>query len=193
MLSYNSLTNNDLTNLCLRLHLRWYNNHHEHQDTRYWMHPGKRQPTKDYVRNFKHFMQNEPKFYNPPIILYPCQRRTYNNFYFSDLTKNEPKRTQNKPNLQNAKIKVSLYAEKTYINFHPFELFKNKPNSNPIKPNLMIMEEKPLRQYEKSTHKRPVHSLFTNFYIYLKKKLLLPIIIYTGARVRNIDQNKGLV
>ena len=72
MLSYNSLTNKDLTYERFR--------------------------TKDYVRIFNLFMQNKPNFQKPKMTINYCTERTYKDFIFSDLPKNKPKQSQNKPN-----------------------------------------------------------------------------------------------
>ena len=79
----NSLANNDLTNL--------------------------QQPTKDYVRNYKQYMQNKPKFYNPHIILTTYPERTYKDFIFSELPKNKPN-SQRLPPPKNAVINARTTA-----------------------------------------------------------------------------------
>ena len=109
MLLYNSLTNNDLTNL--------------------------RQPTKDYVRNFNLFMQNEPKLYNPQTFLSPCSQSTYNNFFPSNLAKNEPKRTQNEPKVKIGKIEPNPLFKKGLYQFLPLSTYKNEPKRTQNKPN----------------------------------------------------------
>ncbi len=122
---------NPLTNLCLRYNDLTNNNPHELRDTRYWMHPGKRQPTKDYVRNFTLFMQNEPKFYNPHISLSAYPERIYNNFGFSDLAQNEPKRTPNEPKVKIGKIEPNALFKKGLYQFLPLRTYKNEPKTNP--------------------------------------------------------------
>ena len=109
MLSYNSLTNKDLIYERFR--------------------------TKDYVRNFNLFMQNEPKLYNPTTIISSCSKRTYNNFCFSDLPKNEPKRTQNEPKVKIGKIEPNPLLQKNLYKFPPLRTYKNEPKRTQIKPN----------------------------------------------------------
>ena len=103
--------------------------------------------TKDYVRNFNLFMQNEPKYYNPCIILTARPERTYNNFRPSDFPKNEPKRTQNEPKVKIGKIEPNPLFKKVLYQFLPLRTYKNepkrtqnKPKTNPIKPNLWLYE-----------------------------------------------------
>ncbi len=93
-----------------------------------------RQSTKDFVRNFNLFMQNEPKFQKPKIAINYCPQRTYTDFAFSKLLENEPKRTQNEPKLKNAKIKLIHYLKRIYNNFPYFELFKNEPKRTQTNP-----------------------------------------------------------
>ena len=95
--------------------------------------------TKDYVRNFNLFMQNEPKFYNPYIILTTYPERTYNSFGFSDFPKNEPKRTKNEPKVKIGKIAPNPLSKNDLQEFPPLRTYKNepkrtqnKPNSNPV-------------------------------------------------------------
>ena len=84
MLSYNSLTNKDLTY--------------------------ERSRTKDYVRNFTLFMQNEPKFQKPKMNL---------NNVLTKIGKIEP----------NPLFKKGLYQ---FCRFAPTKTNPNEPKTNPI-------------------------------------------------------------
>ena len=80
------------------------------------------------------FMQNEPKFQKPQMVITSCKQRTYNNLCSLELSKNEPKRTQNEPKPKNAKIKLIHYLKRTYNNFRYLALFKNEPKRTQSKP-----------------------------------------------------------
>ncbi len=105
--------------------------------------------TKDYVRNFNLFMQNEPKFYNSCIIISSRPQRTYNIFHPSDFPENEPKRTQNEPKPQNPKMIIFHYIKRTYNNFSYFALFKNEPKRTQSKPKTNPIQQD---KYGSKTH-----------------------------------------
>ncbi len=117
MLAHNSLSSNDLTNL--------------------------RQPTKDFVRNFHLFMQNEPKLRKPEMTINYCTQRTYKVPHLLEPLKNEPKRTQNEPKLKNAKMIIFHYLKRTYNNFRYFELFKNEPKRTQNEPKTNPISKDP--------------------------------------------------
>ncbi len=83
------------------------------------------------------FMQNEPKFYNPPTIVSPCLQWIYNNFLPFDLPENEPKRTQNEPKVNIGKIEANLLFAKDLYEFPPFRVIRKRTQS---KPNFYILE-----------------------------------------------------
>jgi hypothetical protein len=53
--------------------------------------------TKDYVRNYNLFMQNEPKFRKSQMNVTGLLTRKYDKMDTWSIRKNEPKRTQNEP------------------------------------------------------------------------------------------------
>ena len=80
-------------------------------------------------------MQNEPKLYNPHIILTTYPERTYNNFCFSGLPENEPKRTQNEPKVKIGKIAPNPLFQKVLYQFLPLRTYKNEPKRTQNEPN----------------------------------------------------------
>ncbi len=98
-------------------------------DTRYWIHPGKRQPTKDYVRNYKLFMQNEPNFQKSQMNVNSFITKDYENKHDWTLGENEPKTN---PIYEMPKMNVSSSIRKDYENICLYKRGKNKPKTNPI-------------------------------------------------------------
>ena len=130
---------------------------HELRDTRTELRVTN-QSTKDFVRNFNLFMQNEPKFQKPKITINYCPQRTYKDFAFSKLLENEPKRTQNEPKLKNPKINLFHYLKRTYNIFRDFALSKNKPKQTQNKPNSTIAEKTISRLKNPPTNTNHPHS-----------------------------------
>jgi hypothetical protein len=72
--------------------------------------------TKDYVRNYKLFMQNEPKFRKVKLNVNTVLTRRYDQMDTWSIRKNEPKRTQNEPKFKKAKMYVNRVLTKEYEN-----------------------------------------------------------------------------
>jgi hypothetical protein len=105
----------------------------EFTEARYWIHPGKQQPTKDYVRNYKLFMQNEPNFRKSQMNVNLYITRDYENKHNWTLGENEP-------------------------NSNPIQTQSNpiKPNSNPIQTQNKPKANLPLRgPADYATAKKP--------------------------------------
>ena len=73
------------------------------------------------------FMQNEPNFQKLKMTINYCPKRSYNNFYFSGLPENEPKRTQNEPKVKIGKIDTNPLLQKHLYIFPPLRTYKNEP------------------------------------------------------------------
>ncbi len=86
------------------------------------------QSTKDYVRNYKRFMQNKPNFQKSQMNVNPYITTDYERKRNWTLGESKPNSNPNKPNLRKAKMNVSLYIIEDYRKKDDFEVRINKPN-----------------------------------------------------------------
>ena len=91
--------------------------------------------TKDYVRNFNLFMQNEPKLQQSQVNVNNVLTSNYENKTLGEHGKNEPKRTQNEPKVKIGKIEPNPLLQKNLYKFPPLRTYKNEPKRTQIKPN----------------------------------------------------------
>ena len=86
------------------------------------------QSTKDYVRNYKRFMQNKPNFRKSQMNVSILLQIDCENKRNWTLGQNKPNSNPNKPNFKRAKMNVNLTLTKDYRKKDDFAVRKNKPN-----------------------------------------------------------------
>ncbi len=94
--------------------------------------------TKAYVRNYKLFLQNEPKFRKVKLNVTGLLTRIYDKMDTWSIRKNEPKTNPNEPktnpnkaNFKKAEMNVTAALTKEYENKSNWAICENEPNSNP--------------------------------------------------------------
>ncbi len=86
------------------------------------------QSTKDYVRNYKSFMQNKPNVKDAQINVSNVITTNYEQQTMNYANKNKPNSNPIKPNFKRAQMNVNLTLTKDYRKNDDFTVRKNKPN-----------------------------------------------------------------
>ncbi len=92
------------------------------------------QSTKDYVRNYKLFLQNEPKFRKVKLNVNKVLTKDYDQLDTWSIGKKQSQTKPIKANLQKAKMNVNKVSTKNYVQMDTWSIRKNEPKTNPNEP-----------------------------------------------------------
>ena len=114
-------------------------NIHQSPITKYYI-----RSTKDYVRNFTLFLQNEPKFRKSQMNLNNVLTTNYVKWTLGERGKNEAKTKPNEAKLKKAKMSLTLYITRDY---EKKPRFKNNENEAKTNPKQTQFQTQPLSAY----------------------------------------------
>ena len=103
--------------------------------------------TKDYVRNYKLFLQNEPKFRKVKLNVTKVLTRGYEQMDTWSIRKNEPKTNPNKAKFKKAKMNVTSIITKDYENMSNWAICENEAKTNPKQTQFQGQKNAVLRLY----------------------------------------------
>ncbi len=103
--------------------------------SQFTLHENEIQSTKDYVRNYKRFMQNKPNLVRRRRIAYSVYTTDYENKWPWRVRKNKPNSNPIKANFQKAQMNVNSFITKDYRKNDVFAAQKTNPIQTQSKPN----------------------------------------------------------